>query len=522
MEMITAIFVLLLAPFIMLVMRLLRARIGYLWLTALMGVLAAEVLVLFSKSAIPQTSVIPALGSRELISFSPTLLLDEISWVYGLAIVTLILAILLTVAVRRQALSWRAWASSLTMAACGLFAITANDPLTLLLAWSALDLVELLILIIVVEQHEIHTQGITAFAARLAGSALMLIAELQARTNGESFTLISIPTNISPIVLVAAAMRLGVLPLHVPFFEEPAIRRGLGTSLRLIPAAASLVIVTRTADAGVPEKWLNLPMQNLLFALVGISALYGAFRWATATDELAGRPFWILGLASFSVAEAIQGRPTASLAWSLACILSGGLIFLFSARNRFLLPLPIIGLLGLTAVPFSPTSTVVLSLTSPAGALVILFWLAHGLLLYGYAHFPMRTIDTPDSSHRGFQVVYVLGLALLATTHWGIGWTQGVRFKPDWWWSLIPIGIAATIGIWNRKGTHIPQNIIFLGARVFSLSWLYRLFAMLYRGLGFTIERISRVLEGDGGLLWTVILIILFTSWLLTIRGGVP
>ena len=106
------------------------------------------------------------------------------------------------------------------------------------------------------------------------------------------------------------------------------MRRGLGTSLRLVPAAASLVLLVRTAYTGVPDPW-----RPYLLALVGLSALYGAILWFTASDELSGRPFWILGMIAFVVASAVCGVPEASLAWGLACIFSGGLLFLLSARH---------------------------------------------------------------------------------------------------------------------------------------------------------------------------------------------
>jgi hypothetical protein len=46
-------------------------------------------------------------------------------------------------------------------------------------------------------------------------------------------------------LLLAAGLRLGVLPLHLPYASEAAIRRGFGSALRLISAGSSLILLAR-------------------------------------------------------------------------------------------------------------------------------------------------------------------------------------------------------------------------------------------------------------------------------------
>jgi len=63
--------------------------------------------------------------------------------------------------------------------------------------------------------------------------------------------------------------------------------------------------------------------------------------WLRAPDELTGRPFWIIGLASLAMASALHGNPAGATAWGVALILAGGMVFLASAQqiwlNRILL-----------------------------------------------------------------------------------------------------------------------------------------------------------------------------------------
>ena len=64
------------------------------------------------------------------------------------------------------------WAGTLTLSALGILAVAAENPLTLLLAWSAIDLFELITMLRSTE-GESQTEGvIIAFAVRLAGTGL--------------------------------------------------------------------------------------------------------------------------------------------------------------------------------------------------------------------------------------------------------------------------------------------------------------------------------------------------------------
>jgi hypothetical protein len=56
-------------------------------------------------------------------------------------------------------------------------------------------------------------------------------------------------------------------------------------------------------------------------------------------------------------------------------------------------------------------------------------------------------------------------------------------------------------------------------ARVLSLNWAYRSVWLVYRWIGHLLSLLSRILEGDGGLLWALLLLLLLYS--LAIAVGV-
>jgi hypothetical protein len=329
----------------------------------------------------------------------------------------------------------------------------------------------------------------------------------------------------------------------MPYIQEPPLRRGLGTSLRLVPAAASLVLLVRTASTGVPEA-----AKLYLLALVGLSALYGAFHWFSAADELSGRPFWILGMAAFAVGSAVCGVPYASLAWGLACIFSGALLFLFSARPHKLLFLPLLGLLGFVGLPFTPTWGGMQLYTSLSIIwLIPIFMLAHALLVAGYIRHAIRPEPMPERSQRWIWLLYPLGLALFAVMQMvlyaGFAWFWQFSHQAGesniwismhdysnlplltWFSGAIALGLAALIlwikyqrQPWVLPVPRLPGGLVAFGQKLFSSRWFYDILGIAMRLSVRFVRQLTAVLEGEGGILWVLVLLALLVALLL--RGG--
>jgi hypothetical protein len=507
----------------MLVVHLIRPNFSYQWILASVGVLIAWPMILLSRLGGPQVIPLIVWQPESLSPTSPGLLLDDISWSYSLAIVTLGLAVILTAVARLRQVTWRAWAGDLTLTGLGLLAVLSGNPLTLLLGWATLDLAELVILLGQVYESSVRGRIVIAFSARIGGIIMLIIACMVAWANGETLTFSSIPPVSSLFLILAAGLRLGVLPLHLPFLQEPPLRRGLGTISRLIPAAASLILLTRTATVGI--QGIYTPF---LIVLTALTAFFGSAIWAASRDELSGRQFWILGIASLSVVAAIEAKPDASLAWGIACILSGGLLFLTSLRHRWLIPLGIIGMVNFSGLPFTPAwdGTQIYQISnSSAGysnTLIIIaniiFLISLSLLMVGYVRQILRDIEPQTDVERWVWLIYPAGLIALPLTHWLLG----LSFLPEirdvsiagWVSGGIAFVLAIIIRIIGGRSPRlqqirdIPWLTTFWG-KLFSLDWFYQFIWILYRSFGRIISFISGIMEGEGGVLWALILLIL-------------
>lgn len=114
---------------------------------------------------------------------------DRISWPYAVVLITLVLALMLTEVARATESMWSSWAAGLLLGGLGIFAVFAGNPLTLLLAWTAIDLVELLILLRQGIPKNMRERVVVAFSVRILGSGLLMavvLATSSADSNGRS------------------------------------------------------------------------------------------------------------------------------------------------------------------------------------------------------------------------------------------------------------------------------------------------------------------------------------------------
>jgi hypothetical protein len=347
---------------------------------------------------------------------------------------------------------------------------------------------------------------------------MLLWANLVSANAGTPLDFRSTSTSAGIYLLIAAGLRLGVLPLHLPYQKDNVIRRGFGTALRLVSAAASLALLAR-----IPASALKSALLPYLLILAAIAALYAGWMWLRSSDEILGRPFWILGLASLAVAESLLGNPKGSVGWGVALILCGGSMFLFSARRRRILWLPFIGLWAFSTLPFSLTASSWQTGNIISRLFIIPFLPAQALFMAGFLRHAIHPGETSlESQEKWVKVIYPTGLVILMAValilgFWG--WI-GARVVGLWWLAILVIILAAGFFFLSLRilVRLLPDNISDQWTRIFRIEWLYHILAVLYNFLRRIADAITDAFEGEGGLLWSFLLLILILSILFT-RG---
>ncbi len=505
-----------------------KINIGYIWLTSLAGSVATLVMLL----AINWDNVSPFTGSFENLPGStgyPIVLdLDRFSWPYAFSLVGLLVTVLFTAAIRfQQQSNPSTWAFTILVTASGLLAVLATTPLAIILTWTAVDLTELTVLVLSERDKSLNQRTILAFIAKIGGSILVLWAIISTRVSGSILEITNVNPPHSVFILLACSLRLGVIPLHLPFTSEKMTRRGLGTVLRLVPPAASLVILGRLPANVVPPSYA-VPV--LLFCI--IAAGYGAVMWLASEDDLEGRPYWMIALSGLAIAACVRGQPESVPAWGVAMIIVGGVVFLFSESRRSFLPIPIAAMLGLSGLPYTPLASGLPGISVyPFNLPDIFFIMVFGILLAGTYRQLMVKKYSGEILERWMLAIYVFGLVILILCHWIIGLLgMPTGLQAGIWWValsaiILAILIILSIQWWERSKLGVflhndPRlktgrkiwNILVI---VFRFDWVYIAFGRILRITQRLAQFITRFLEGEGGVLWTLLLIILLATYVM-------
>jgi hypothetical protein len=227
-------------------------------------------------------------------------------------------------------------------------------------------------------------------------------------------------------------------------------------------------------------------------------------------------------LAALSIISALSGSPLGAVAWGCALILVGGALFLASVQQVWLNRALIIGVWSLSSLPFSLTAS---AWTGTLGFFIPFVIVAQALLMAGFVRHALRSAgrELLDSQPGWANKVYPAGIILLIVFQLLlglIGW-DGARQVGAWLQALITSLLAFGL-IWatprfralNPVRAHWVSNSTASG-----MSTLYGSLWVIYRGLGRISQAITATLEGEGGIMWTLLFLILFISLL---RQGTP
>lgn len=508
---------LLLAAAIIALLGVLRPRFSYHWLVAVAGALAAWISLWFLRLRLP--SVFGAIEGDFAGLALPALSLrvDFDNWGLALAVSTLCLAVLFTDVGRATEVNWVVWAGDLGLAALGLIAVEAANPSTLMLAWTLLDAIELAILLRQVREVNIRQHVVFFFGTNLLGTMMLFGGIIAANRLGIELSFENIPHQAQLYLILAVGLRLGVFPLQVAFLRDPHSQRGEATLLRLIPAAAGISLLVHTSNAQSPSE-----LRGILLFFAALAAVYGAIVWVRVENELRGRIYWIIGMAGLVFAASIQAQPGAVLAWGLALIYLGALLFLASSRPKYYLPLGILGALSLTGLPFTPTYAG-MQMYHPFQFFLLLLPVAQALLLVGFVRHMLQETEPITGVERWVQIIYPVGLALLPVTHLTSTFLNS-QIPYTGMPAYLPLGgiLLVLTGLWlaySRQFT-IPEGVFLFLDRIFSLRWVYDVIGWTGKVVGQLISLVSILIEGEGGVLWTLVFLLMLVSILAQVTGG--
>jgi hypothetical protein len=142
----------------------------------------------------------------------------------------------------------------------------------------------------------------------------------------------------------------------------------------------------------------------------------------------------------------------------------------------------------------------------------------------GYARHALRPGESLEGLERWVWLIYPLGLILLPITHFLIGlWTVPSlkSVPPAGWFMGLLACIFALLGMyWMFRNPGSRLAALSLVESVFSLRWFYQGLSVLLDAFEQLLDFLTAVLEGDGGVLWGILLLALLLTLFFKSAGG--
>lgn len=492
-------------------------------ITALIAWVASFVLRLYLPTQVNLITWFPGTIFKESLGFE----VDYLNWPYMVAVLSMSVAALLTDTTRSDpGITPYSWAQTISITGLNLLAILAANPLTMAIAWMVTDLVELLTLVRLSKAAELGSKIVSFFSIRILSTFMLTIAASVA-WQGQPFAGFEVmQPNTSLFFLIAAGLRLGVFPLNLPFLDSPELRWGAGTLFRLTPAASALVLIAHL-PAGLTI--FNQNLVNIVQILTLIAAFYSSLMWLTRKTNYEARLYWMVTLSAYAIQSALNGNPEASRVWGLALLLSGSLLFLFNPPIRRIRFLPMLGLLGFIGLPYTLAASgweglvpENLNFTS------VIMIISHAFLVLGYIRHIIGAESTVTGLEKYARITFPLGLVTLIQTILVlglVGW-PGVLTIGDLRGSLGSLSLVL-IGLligwqfgFRVEMDVLSQKIPFYRLisvvfnffrKALSLSWVPGLVKRVYTPVAGLAGFFSQILEGDGGILWSLVFLLILS-----------
>ncbi len=513
-----------------------RSRSGVVGLVPVLASLAALLAALALGLRLPSHLTISA-WPVEMFAAGLTLQADRVSWLFSLAILVAAVTAFLTGLSRPGGPRLGARTASLLIVAAALAAVQSQNLITLGVTWAALDALYFVSLLLLAQGEKMGDRATLSLTFNSAATFCVLAAAIDSLShNAGVFQLGVSPLSerATLLLMLAVLFRLGVFPFHLGLPGEASIRQGLGTLIRLAPAAVALSLLAHIVAVS-PQ----LPLQPWLSVLACFGLLVGALQWWDSPDPRQGIGYLTLAHSSLAILAALWGGELAGLGvvgFGLAALLGGTILFLSNNLNpderRWVIPV-IFGAYILVAGPltvgFLGAAVLYGGLVTSGGWIVFIACVLGQILLT--ASYLRLAFWPGEQTLKGEPIIgvsYLFGLIVPILLALICGLAAGSLaeatgapaldlFSPE---SLTAVGavvVAAIggVGLWRFEEL-IRARTQSVGSAVTSvtrLDWLYIFAWDTYRFVGRMLRIAAAIVEGEGGVLWTIVAAMLV--WLL-------
>jgi len=478
------------------------------WIIGVFGTLFSLVLTIYWKYHIPATFEIIKIQFTNSTYPTYTWLIDSTSLPIILVMVMLAVTILV---IKNEKPDFYQLSWNLLLIGLGIFASSSSNPYTVAATWSSLTLVEILM----TQPHKEKVDHNSTFllGMRLFELFLILWASVISRvTNGlDNFR--NIGLNAGIFLILACVLRIGLFPT---LFEKSIKHSGVNSSLtfRMVCVAASFSLLARVLSGMTRSIWeiVLIVLIGLLTVLMGILALF-------ATGHNSGRKLRLIGFGALALITILLNNPLGTAILGATYILIELFIHIFNPVKSipFLVEISLL-FLYLTGLPFSTTFRIWNNQSGVSNLWLIPCLVGYIILLAGifkqYRYISIRSIGMPQSPGQNRRFTF-LELSVIPLYMLIIGYSRISTKITGFQW-----GIGVAISILTIILFLVSPKLIDIQPRFrsFKIDSLQNIFtettSKLFQTLSKLVHLFTSILEGDGGVLWSIVILVLFISLL--------
>ena len=488
--------------------------------------LAALLATLTLGANLPATQIVADWQPVSVFTVPISFRVDQAAWVLSIGLLLICLA---------TALTWLAHpgqhrpgprAVSLLLVAAAIASLYASNLLTLVIAWGMMDIM-LVVALLVRSEPQLGRRAATAIILYTSSTLSVWIATLLIENeHGSIYWRLLDPGHGAQLwLMLAAALRIGLYPLHQWLPTELGQSPDRATLLVAVPPATGLALLARLALTQA------LPQDSVAPALAAISALIGGVLAFRRPQRRAGLPFIALALASLSAVAVVGNSGGALIATALNWMFV--IVSLFIARG-FTRQQPwwsagaLIAAVSVAGLPGTLGFAGRVSLTGSLIAgnhwtLLIVVLAAETLLIAAIARplFRPSAEEEPIGRARTASFAAAMACAALPIVIFALAPAviPGLPSLSQLFGQLnvtlilallLPVTAGVTLG-WRFRFAGIttsddtPEAV---WERVVRLEWLNALVSALMHRLTALLRGLSNVIEGEGGLVWAIVIIV--------------
>lgn len=468
---------------------------------------------------------LPGKGLLDSIVFQFT----EETWVFGFLLISLMVAVIFYEArLLESGYYVNILTGTMALSAFGLMSILSGSGLTFLLSWVMIDIAEFTVLTGILKEGSKHQIAVTSLFTRTIGVFLLILVLVLQSQDGS----LSLGNGESPLigvlVVIVAVLRMGIIPTHMPYSEDPKIRRGIGSILRFTP----ILSVFSFLLAFGPQEF-SQSQTNWIVMLFTTAAVFGSVSWYLSQNELSGRPYWIFTLGCLALIGYVRSLTDVIIGVAIMMVAGGAGLFLPSTQKRgarFFIPLLVVGML---CIPYTPTAMLPRGLWGEQFTFSNLFIiLSISLLISGWILHAFNQKDETEQYESWVWLFQMMALVFMTVAPWIIGlfFLEKASDLHFWWYAVIlsiVIGLILTVNFYRKhQGNKIA--VFYMGIkrginpilsyidRFFRFEWVIQIIKGLGKLVSVSMRLLVRVLEGDGGILWSFLFLVLLASLLIS------